>query len=283
MLSSNNSLLLSTVFTVGFIVGGVIVSLIDVKKKNNKESQQQILIDDIENDQGDDDITVSNCKYYKKHFTKSSFSSPRHHSPSPSISSLHSSLSNFLTSPNPFISIHEFITKLNQLHVHQKNLYKRQQTLQSDTISFNYHYTYLLTETNVFKDYSCLQISKSKEKIDLLQQKIKSLQSSSVNYEYISEINNIMKIQIAEMKWLENFSEMYEEKSENFMKNLNEMKERFNEYKQETLKEINELKERVEGLKCEIGVYGDERTIKEIRGELKIGELSNLLSENGFI
>ncbi|RIA94740.1 hypothetical protein C1645_759497 [Glomus cerebriforme] len=294
MSSSNNNLLLSTVFTVGFIVGGVVVRF--VGDNNSKGSQQQILIDDIEGDLekeiDDDDITVVSCKCYKTHFSKSSFS---HHSSSLSISSLYSSyssLSNFLTSPDSpksLTSTFDLITKLNQLHTYQKSLYKKQQTFYSDTISFNHQYTCVSKETNMFKDYSCLQISKSKEKLDFLQHKIKSLQSSffkgisTLENINISEINNNMKMQIAELKWLENFNEIYKEKLENFIKNLDEMKNNFNEYEQRTLREIEYLKERIEELKCEIGVYGREEIVKEIREELKFGELTNLLFDNGFI
>ncbi|GES89081.1 hypothetical protein GLOIN_2v1522971 [Rhizophagus clarus] len=223
--SSNSNLILSTVFTVGFIVGGVVVRFVGVN--DSKESQQQILIDDIENDQeekeiDDDDITL--------------------------------------------------------------------QTFYSDKISYNHQYNCLITEINVFKDYSHLQISKSNEKLDFCRQNIKSLQSSflkgisTLEKINISEINNNMKFQLAEMKWLENFNEIYKEKLDNYyMKNLDEMKRKFNDYEQKTLKEIEDLKYNIEELKCEIGVCDDEETIKEIRQELKFGELTNLLYENGFI
>ncbi|GBC09207.1 hypothetical protein RclHR1_08690010 [Rhizophagus clarus] len=297
--SSNSNLILSTVFTVGFIVGGVVVRFVGVN--DSKESQQQILIDDIENDQeekeiDDDDITLVSCKYRcKSHFSKSSFSS------SSSIASLYSSysslsnpsLSEFITSPdssNSFISTYDLITKLNQLRTYQKNLYKKQQTFYSDKISYNHQYNCLITEINVFKDYSHLQISKSNEKLDFCRQNIKSLQSSflkgisTLEKINISEINNNMKFQLAEMKWLENFNEIYKEKLDNYyMKNLDEMKRKFNDYEQKTLKEIEDLKYNIEELKCEIGVCDDEETIKEIRQELKFGELTNLLYENGFI
>jgi hypothetical protein len=304
--SSNSSLLLSTVFTVGFIVGGVVVRFVGVNDgvndgindgvNDSKGTRQQILIDDIENDQekeiDDDDITIVSCKYcYKKHFSKSSLSS---------ISSIYSSyyslsspsLSEFLTSPdspNSFTSTYDIITKLNQLRTYQKNLYKKQQSLYSDTISFNHQYNCLITEINVFKDYSHLQISKSKENLNFLQQKIKSLQSSflkgtsTLENINISEINNNMKFQLAEMKWLENFNEIYNEKLDNYMKNLDEMKRNFNEYEQRTLKDIEDLKYRIGELKCKIGICGDEEIIKEIREELKFGELTNLLYENGYI
>ncbi|PKK72558.1 hypothetical protein GLOIN_2v1522971 [Rhizophagus irregularis DAOM 181602=DAOM 197198] len=61
------------------------------------------------------------------------------------------------------------------------------------------------------------------------------------------------------------------------------MKRRFNEYEQITLREVEDLKYKIDELKCEIGFCGDEETIKEIRQELKFGELTNLLYENGFI
>ncbi|CAB4412069.1 unnamed protein product [Rhizophagus irregularis] len=292
--SSNSSLLLSTVFTVGFIVGGVVVRFVGVN--DNKGSQQQILINDIEEKEiDDDDITVVGCNYcYKKHLSKSSFSS------SSSTSSIYSSyyslsnpsLSDFLTppdSPNPFTSTYNLITKLNQLRTYQKNLYKKQQSFYSDTISFNHQYNCLITEINVFKDYSLLQISKSKERLDFLQQKIKSIQFSflkgisTLENIDISGINNNKKFQLVEIKWLENFNEIYEEKLDNYTKNLDEMKRRFNEYEQITLREVEDLKYKIDELKCEIGFCGDEETIKEIRQELKFGELTNLLYENGFI
>ncbi|CAG8608966.1 2734_t:CDS:2 [Funneliformis caledonium] len=217
MSSSNNKLLLLTMFSVGFLIGGA-VGFVGVNQQ-----QQQHQIHDIENDQeqeiDDDDITVVNCKFYNKQSYLSS-----HHTSFPSP---HSSLSNSPTS--------SVIPKLHQLHIHQKELYKKQQTLHSYIITFNHKYTCLLTETNVFKGYSCLQMSKSKEKLDLLQQKIKckgKSVSDNINggFGYILEIKNYMKMQMAEMKWLEQFKETYEEKLENSMKELDKMKEEFNEF-----------------------------------------------------
>ncbi|CAI2172019.1 5636_t:CDS:2 [Funneliformis geosporum] len=235
MSSSNNNLLLLTMFSVGFLIGGGVVGFVGVNQQ-----QQHHQIHDVESDReqdiDDDDITVVNCKFYNKQSY---------------LSSLHSTL---FTSNSPTSSV---IPKLNQLHIYQKELYKKQQTLHSYIISFNHKYTCLLTETNVFKGYSCLQMSKSKEKLELFQEKIKckgKSVSDNINggFGYILEIKNYMKMQVAEMKWLEKLKETYEEKLENSMKELDEMKEKFNEF-------------------------------KEISEELKIGELTNLLFESGCI
>src|SRR4051794_3687631 len=118
MSSSNNKLLLLTMFSVGFLIGGA------VGFGGVNQQQQQHQIHDIENDQeqeiDDDDITVVNCKFYNKQSYLSS-----HHT---SFPSLHSSLSNSSTS--------SVIPKLHQLHIHQKELYKKQQTLHSYIITF---------------------------------------------------------------------------------------------------------------------------------------------------
>ena len=99
MSSSNNSLLLSSVFTVGFIVGGVVARFVSLN--NNKELPHRFLIgNDREKEIDDDDITVVSYEYYNN---KSSC-----HSSSSSFSSLYlsfSSLSNFLTSPDPSTSL----------------------------------------------------------------------------------------------------------------------------------------------------------------------------------
>src|SRR6266498_3490199 len=99
MLSSNNNLLLTTIFMLGFIVGGVV---------GITWQQIILLIYNIKNDKKQD-LIVINYKYVKKHL---------------------SFFSNFFTSSNLSnsftLSIYIMFTKLNQLHIYQKDLYKKQ-------------------------------------------------------------------------------------------------------------------------------------------------------------